>query len=360
MIDAQLIQTIGAFSDAYGPSGYEHEVADLAIRQAGAYGNAERDTIQNVFIHRNGNTGDRLRVQLDAHLDEVGLIVQSIRANGLLRVLPLGSWVPGNIPAHVFRVRSRDGKWVRAIAASTPPHYLTDEQRKQGVSMDQIELDIGARSKEEVEADFNIDIAAPVVPDVEFHYDEDHDLLLGKAFDCRIGCAVMTEVLRRLDGVDLDVDVIAGYTSQEEIGGRGVIVATRQIEPDVAIVFEGTPADDNFAPADKMQTALGGGPMLRHIDRSMVTHPGFQKYALAVARAGDIPVQAGVRSGGGTNGGLIHTQGQGIPTIVIGVPVRYIHTHYGWAKASDADAAAALGAALIKSFDDTALERFTY
>ncbi len=357
---AELVGLIRQFSEANGPSGFEHEVADLTVELAGSYGEVAVDCMQNVYVHREGNTGDRLRVQLDAHLDEVGLIVHSIRDNGMLRIQALGSWVAANVPAHMFRVRTRDGQWVKAIAASKPPHYLSDAERQQGVTIEQIELDIGASNGREAEEDFGIYVAAPVVPDVDFSYDEKHDLLLGKAFDCRIGCAAMTETLKKLAGDELSCDVVAAYSTQEEIGGRGAVVTARQVEADLAIVFEGTPADDYFAPADQRQTSLGKGPMLRHIDRSMVTHPGFQKLALETARKHDIPVQEGVRSGGGTNGGLIHTEGAGIPTIVIGVPVRYIHTHYGWAKLCDVEAAAALATELLRAFDETTLNNLTY
>lgn len=355
-----LIQMIADYSEVPGPSGFEHEAADLAVSYSRGLGQTERDSLQNVYVRRNGNRGDRIRVQLDAHLDEVGLVVQSVKPNGMLGVLPLGSWVAGNIPAHLFRVRNRRGEWLPVVAASKPPHFLTPAERDRGVSMDQIELDPGSSSKEETEERFGIDMAAPVVPDVPFSYLEEHDLLLGKAFDCRLGCAALSETMRRLDGEELGVDLVAAYSTQEEVGGRGALVTARQVAADLAIVFEGTPADDSFAGPGAAQTALGAGPMLRHMDRSMVTHPGFQRYALTMAREMGIPVQEAVRSGGGTNGGLIHTAGKGIPTIVIGIPVRYIHTHYGWAKLSDVEQAVALAAALIRSFDGDIMDRLTY
>ncbi len=355
-----FLEMIKAYSEARGPSGFEHEMAELAIHHTGDYGEVKRDTMQNVYIHRHGNTGDRVSVQLDAHLDEVGLIVQSVRASGMLGVLPLGSWVPGNIPAHLFRVRTRQGEWIPALSASKPPHYLTEAEKKQGVTMEQIELDIGAGSRQEAEEQFGVGMAAPVVPDVSFLHDEAHDLLLGKAFDCRLGCAAMSRTMKELEAEKLEVDVTAAFSVQEEIGGRGAMVTARQIGADLAIVFEGTHADDNFSPPGQSQTALGQGPMLRHMDRSMITHPGFQRYALALAEELNIPVQQAVRSGGGTNAGLIHTEGEGIPTIVIGIPVRYIHTHYGWAKFGDVEKAVALATALIRSFDGTIPDRLVY
>ena len=355
-----LLDMIKAYSEASGPSGFEHQAADRVIEWNRELGQIRRDTMQNVYVDRTGNSGKGLRVHLDAHLDEVGLIVQSIRPNGMMSVLPLGSWVAGNLPAHLFRVRTREGQWRPAVASSKPPHFLSEAEKKQGVTMEQIEVDAGARSAREVSEAFGIDLAAPLVPHVDCTYDEDHDLLLGKAFDCRLGCAALTATLKDLAGQSLDIDLTAAYSVQEEVGGRGAMVTARQISADLAIVFEGTPADDTFASPDQGQTALGKGPMLRHMDRSMITHPGFQAYALALARKLGIPVQEAVRSGGGTNGGLIHTQASGIPTIVIGIPVRYIHTHYGFAKLSDVEGAVALATALIQSFDSQTLERLIY
>ncbi len=360
MDKSELVRMITDYAEASGPSGFEHEMAEKIMEYKDSYGEMTRDSLQNVYIRRHGNKGEGLCVQLDAHLDEVGLIVQSIKENGMLAVLPLGSWVPSHIPSQLFRVRTRDGRWIPAIAASKPPHYLTEAEKGEGVRLDQIELDVGASSRQEVEEVFGLGLAAPVVPHVDCHYDEAQDLLLGKAFDCRLGCAAMTATLERLKGEDLEIDLVAAYSAQEEIGGRGALVTARQIDADLAIVFEGTPADDSFAPAGQGQTLLGKGPMLRHLDRSMVTHPGFQRYALDLAREQGIPVQEAVRSGGGTNGGLIHTAGAGIPTLVIGIPVRYIHTHHGWAKGADVEAAIELAVALLRSFDGKTLEKLVY
>ncbi len=352
----QLLQTLRIFSEANGPSGFEHELARTALEVLQPYGESYIDSLQNVYLERAGNSRDRVLVQLDAHLDEVGLIVQSVSPQGLLRILPLGSWVASNVPSHRFRVRNSEGKWIPALATSKPPHYMSDAERNSPIVFTAIQLDVGATSAEEISEKFKIRIAAPVVPDVDLFYDEKNDVLIGKAFDCRIGCTALVETLSSLAEEELACDVIAALSSQEEVGGRGAEVATRMTEPDLAIVFEGTPADDTFGSPDSQQTLLGKGPMLRHMDVSMITHPGFQRFALDLAEKEGIPVQEAVRSGGGTNGGIIHKMGGGIPTIVLGVPVRYIHTSYGIAKLYDLEKTADLAVALLKAINDDTYE----
>ncbi|HZJ90749.1 MAG TPA: M42 family peptidase, partial [Oscillospiraceae bacterium] len=122
---AQLVDTVRIFSEANGPAGFEHELAQTAGEILQPFGEAYLDNLQNVYLEREGNKHDRVLVQLDAHLDEVGLIVQSVSPQGLLRILPLGSWVTSNVPSHRFRVRNSEGEWIPALATSKPPHYMS-------------------------------------------------------------------------------------------------------------------------------------------------------------------------------------------------------------------------------------------
>lgn len=121
--------------------------------------------------------------------------------------------------------------------------------------------------------------------------------MLGKAFDCRLGCACVIETLKELKGQSLDVDVVGVFSTQEEVGTRGAQVAAQTVKPDIAIVFEGSPADDTFTPDYLIQTALGRGPMLRHIDAKMITNPRFIRYAIDLGEKLGIPVQQAVRTG---------------------------------------------------------------
>lgn len=182
--------------------------------------------------------------------------------------------------------------------------------------------------------------------------------MLGKAFDNRLGCAAVLESMKELKDESLDVDVVGSLSCQEEIGERGALTTRDVIKPDIAICFEGCPADDTFAPDYMIQTALKKGPMLRHYDQSMITNPRFQRFSLELGRELGIPVQESVRTGGGTNGGVIHTSNGGVPVIVIGVPVRYIHSHHGFASMEDYKNSVKLAVEIVKRLDKETIRRF--
>ena len=157
--------------------------------------------------------------------------------------------------------------------------------------MKDITVDVGAVSKEEAVEKFGIRIGEPVVPDVTFTYSETTDLMVGKSFDCRLGCAAILKTMHTLAGQDLNVDIVGACAAQEEVGVRGATVTAQVIKPDIAIVFEGCPADDTCVEQYMVQTAIKRGPMLRHIDSRMITNPRYQRYALDLAEKLGIPVQ---------------------------------------------------------------------
>ena len=211
---------------------------------------------------------------------------------------------------------------------------------------------------DEVVNDYCIDVAAPVVPDVDFLFDEKHGIMRGKAFDNRLGCASIVSTLDAIRGEELKVDVVGAFASQEEVGTRGATVTVEHVRPDLAICFEGCPADDTVVPAYQSQTAIGKGPMLRYIDGRMITNPRFQRYALSLAKELGLPFQAAVRTGGATDGAPIHLGFQGVPVIVIGIPVRYVHTHYGYASKKDYDNGVELAAEILRRMDLDTIRSF--
>ena len=256
MDKATTLAMIAAISDAKGAPGFENQVVEAILPYAEGLGETRVDRMRNLYLSRRENTGGRPVVQLDAHSDEVGFMVQAICPNGTLRIIPIGGWVSHNIPAHKVWVRNRYGKYIPGLTASKPPHFMTEQERKAPLDIKDITVDVGAVSREEAIEVYGIRIGEPVAPDVTFTYAEDTDLMVGKSFDCRLGCAAILKTMHTLAGEDLNVDIVGACAAQEEVGVRGATVTAQVIKPDIAIVFEGCPADDTCVESYMVQTAI--------------------------------------------------------------------------------------------------------
>ena len=344
------LDMIAALSDAFGPSGFEDDAAAAARSFVPKGYSTAEDSLRNLYISRPAE-GELPVVMLDAHSDEVGFMVQAIRPDGTLKFIPLGGWTAANIQAHRVKVRALDGRLITGITGSKPPHFLTEAEKNKAPDVGAMWIDVGASDPGEARDVFGIRPGAPVAPDVRFEYDAAHDLMIGKAFDNRLGCAAVLSTLDMLAGEKLRVNPVGAIAAQEEVGTRGASVTSRRVKPQLAIVFEGSPADDRGTESWMIQTAVHRGPMLRHIDARMITNPRFQRWALDLAGALGIPVQEAVRTGGSTNGAPIHLAEEGIPCIVIGFPVRYAHTHYGMASLEDFRNGVRLAAEILRRLD---------
>lgn len=358
MDQQQTLSMIAAISNANGVSGFEEDTVAVIKEHIAGLGDYHIDSMLNLYLNRKENKGGRMVVQLDAHTDEVGFMVHAIRPDGMLEIIQMGGWVNHNIPAHRVRVRNALGQYILGITTSKPPHFMSEAERRQPLEMGQITVDVGAVSRADAIDNFNIRIAEPVVPDVDFEYRQSHDLMIGKAFDCRLGCASIISTLMELKGEQLKVDVVSGFAVQEEVGVRGATVTAGHIRPDLAIVFEGCPADDTCVPDYAIQTGIKRGPMLRHMDARMITNPRYQRYALELCRELTIPVQEAVRKSGATNGAAIHLAGEGVPVIVIGIPVRYAHTHYGISAFADYQHGVRLAGEILRRVDESVIKSF--
>lgn len=349
----KIIRELEELSNATGAPGFEENVVELLKEHTEGLGYQEVDSLLNFYVYPETDEVKPILL-LDAHTDEVAFVVQSILPSGMIRFLPLGSWVPANVGAQRVKVRSLDGTYVNGVVASKPPHYMTKAEQEAPPSLDHMLIDVGATSSNDAMERLGIRIGAPIVPFAEFTpLVEGGDLFLGKAFDNRVGCVAVTQVFKNLCKKDLEITPVAAYASQEEVGLRGARVTARSVQPAIAICFEGSPADDSFGTANGAppQTALGKGPMLRHIDISMITNPRFMRFVLDLAQELEIPVQEAVRSGGGTNAAAIQLSSVGVPVIVMGIPVRYAHSHHSICDYSDLEQAIKLSIAIAERLD---------
>ncbi|MCI8742087.1 MAG: M20/M25/M40 family metallo-hydrolase [Lachnospiraceae bacterium] len=347
------MQMFGRISDAFGPSGFEEDVIRTIAGYCTRY-QVENDAMNNLYVRMPEADGTSPVVQLDAHTDECGFMVQTIHDNGVLGILMLGGFVLSNIPAHTVVVRTRKGKLVKGIITSKPVHFMNEKERaSQELDIEKLYVDIGATSRREVEEVFGVSIGDPMMPDVSFSYDEEHGICLGKAFDNRAGCACIVDTMEQLyeERQHLPVQVVGAFAAQEEVGMRGAAVTSQVVKPDLAIVFEGSPSDDFYFSAGQAQGRMKSGVQIRRIDKSYISNPVFMEYAMELAGKYGIPYQEAVRRGGSTNAGKISLTGKAVPVLVLGVPSRYVHTHYNFCAREDLEAASALAAHVIRNLD---------
>ena len=353
------IKEIEALTNAFGPSGFEEEV----IREVKNWCqglDVKNDAMYNVYATMKNRKEGRPVIMLDAHLDECGFMVQSILENGLLSILMLGGFHLTSLPAHSVIVRTRSGKKHRGITTSKPVHFLTPAQRNDNsLDIEDILVDVGASSREEAMEVYGIRPGDPIMPDVSFEYHEENGIMYGKAFDNRLGCVSIIETMQALkDEADrLAVDVVGAFAAQEEVGTRGATVTAQQVQPDLAIVFEGSPADDFFFRPGLAQCSMKGGVQIRHMDNSYISNVEFIRLAQEVGDRCGIKYQDAVRRGGSTNAGKISLTGKAVPVLVLGIPSRYVHSHYNFCAAEDVDATVSMAVEVIRALDQERIVR---
>ena len=218
---------------------------------------------------------------------------------------------------------------------------------------------MGACSREEVLTVYGIRPGDPVVPDVTYEYHEENGICFGKAFDNRLGCFCIIETMKALMAEEerLAARVVGAFAAQEEVGTRGATVTAQQVKPDLAIVFEGSPADDPYVQLGTAQGVMRGGVQIRHLDNSYVSNPEFIRYAHETGKKFGIPYQDAVRRGGSTNAGKISLTGQAVPVLVLGIPSRYVHSHYNFCAKSDIEAAVSMAVEVIRGLNAETVKR---
>ncbi len=344
-------------AEAHGAPGCEKKVREIFREQMG--GQVSTDRMGNIF-HRRRGKGETPRIMLTAHMDEVGFAVQSITKSGLLRFIPLGGWWSHNLLAQRVRIMNRKGREIPGVIGSKPVHFLSDAEREKVIKVEDMFIDVGARNAEEAEKDLGIDLGDPIVPESPFMTMANPDLLMCKGFDNRVGMALLIQTMSLLSPEKHPNTVHGVATVQEEVGVRGATTAGHSVEPDLAIVLEGTPADDLPGMAEEeCQARLGEGVQIRLMDPSAIMNRGLVNKAADVARMHGIPFQKAVRRTGATDAKAIHLHGKGVPTVVLGVPARYIHTHNSIIHLEDYLSGLRLALELIGELDHETVKGFT-
>lgn len=353
----RLINLAEELTNTFGAPGFEDEVIEK-IKSHLEFLDFERDSMNNLYAGLAQRDTSKPTVALDCHTDEVGFIVENINRNGSINFLQLGGWYIGNIPASSVVIKNEKGEKYLGTVTSKPPHFMNEEEKGRLPKMSELTIDIGTSSYEETTELYGIEIGNPIVPDVKFTYDEKIGVMRAKAFDNRLGCVAAIEVLSSLKDRKSNVNVVGAFASQEEVGLRGAQVAAYRVKPDFAIVFEGSPADDSFKDSASAHGALKKGVQLRVVDGAMISNPRVLRFAKEIAKKRGIKYQVIAREKGATNGGKYHISETGIPVLVLGIPTRYIHTHYSYASIDDLISAIDLAKGIIEELTMDIIKSF--
>jgi len=351
--EADVIETLELLerlSNAFGVAGFEGEVRGIIEDLIRPYVDEMRvDALGNLIAVREG--GSDFRLMLDAHMDEIGFMVSYIEKEGFLRFAPIGGWDARIVPSHAMVVLTRDGQKLRGVIGTAPPHILTQEEREKPFKIEELFVDVGAGSREEVEG-LGIRIGSPAVISYPFERLNGH-VVAGKALDDRVGCALLIKTLEALRDEELDVTVVANFAVCEEVGLRGARTAAYQIEPDLALALEGTVAADvPGISGPRRTTQLGKGPAITVADRTLIVEPKLVEALTRVAEEEKIPYQYKHPIFGGTDAGAIQQARGGVLVGVISVPCRYIHSPFSVMRLDDFENAVRLTVSFVRCFRD--------
>ena len=328
-------EVIRKLTETYGPPGNENHVRELIIKEiAGYVDDIKVDVMGNLIAHKKGN-GKGKRIMFAAHMDEIGLIVTHIDDKGFLRFSTMGG----------IRVQNLVG--ARVQFANQVRGIINSETLKNWKDLDiyKLFIDIGASSKEEAEKLIRIgDSCGIIEPMIELG-----QRIVAKSLDDRIGCAILVEMIQRLNNQQLVNDVFFTFTVQEEVGLRGAKTAAYAVHPDLGIAIDVTIAGDMPEPP-KVDLYLGKGPAIKLKDVSMITNPIVKNLMISTAEKYEIPYQLEVLPYGGTDAGAIHLTKDGILSGCISIPCRYVHSPSEMVDLQDVDNAVQLGLKLIDEF----------
>ncbi|MFJ5624318.1 M42 family metallopeptidase [Peribacillus loiseleuriae] len=335
-----------------GTSGNEHAVRKFMKSELEKYSDEiVQDRLGSIFGLKKGPV-DGPTVLVAGHMDEVGFMVTSITDNGMIRFQPLGGWWSQVLLAQRVQIITDNGP-VIGVIGSIPPHLLEESQRSKPMDIKNMLIDIGADDKEDA-MKIGIIPGQQIVPICPFTPMANEKKILAKSWDNRYGCGLSIELLKDLQGETLPNNLYSGATVQEEVGLRGAQTSAFMIKPDIFFALDASPANDMSGNKSEFGQ-LGKGALLRILDRTMVTHKGMREFILDTAETHSIPYQYFV-SQGGTDAGRVHQANEGIPSGVIGICSRYIHTAASMIHIDDYAAARELIGKLVRACDKTTLE----
>jgi putative aminopeptidase FrvX len=351
-LNSETLQLFKTLTELPGAPGNEHAMRKFMRSELEKYSDEiVQDHLGGIFgLKKGDDQGPRIMVA--GHMDEVGFMVTQITENGMIRFQPLGGWWSQVLLAQRVEIITDNGP-VIGVIGSIPPHLLSDEVRNKPMDIKNMLIDIGADDLDDA-VKIGIQPGQQIVPICPFTPMANNKKILAKAWDNRYGCGLAIELLKELKDEKLPNTLYSGANVMEEVGLRGAQTAATLIKPDLFFALDASPANDMSGSKTEFGQ-LGKGTLLRIYDRSMITHRGMREFVLDTAETHNIPYQYFI-SQGGTDAGRVHMTNEGVPSAVVGICSRYIHTAGSIIHTDDYAAAKELIVKLVRSADKTTLD----
>ncbi|MDD5137150.1 MAG: M42 family metallopeptidase [Candidatus Omnitrophica bacterium] len=334
--------------EASGISGYESEIAKIMRSEfVKSCSSARVDGFGNVIAVKGKG---RKKIMLAAHMDEVGLMVKHITKEGYIYFIKIGGIDDRVLPAQKVVIKAKKGD-VYGIIGTKPPHLQKEEERKHPLKYEEMFIDIGCDSKDEAEKRIEIGDAVIFEPNSGVLNGK---LCYGKAVDDRIGCFILAKVMERLKAGSVGAEIYAVATAQEEVGLKGARTAAFGIGPDMALAIDTTIAGDTPQITERESSLkLGKGPAITIIEasgRGVIVNENIRALLIDTAKKNKISYQLDVIEGGVTDGAIISMNREGVPTGVLSVPTRYIHSATGVFHIDDVSSSIELTVKAVERF----------
>lgn len=343
------VEWLKEIADIPGVSGFEQRVKESLKARLSRVAEVSTDKIGSIIFKKQG-TAANPKIMLASHMDEIGFIVKHITKDGFLKFATLGGWWEQVMLGQRVTVMTAKGD-IPGVIGSKPPHILSPEERKKMVDRKEMYIDIGAADEKEAR-EFGVRPGDAVAPFSVFTPMANPKLLMAKAWDNRIGCAVMAAVIEELQLKKHANTVYGVGTVQEEVGTRGAKTSAGVIHPDIALIIDTCVAGDTPGVADEQSPAkLGKGVGICIYDASMIPHVKLRDFVIETAEEQGIPYQLHFSEGGGTDAGRVHIHHEGVPSLVLSIPTRYIHSHNSIIHRDDYEAAVRLVTTVVKKLD---------
>ncbi len=341
-------------SNAFGPPGFEDPVRKVMVDEMKPYTTALQFDGMGSIIAEQGSNGPR--VMVDAHMDELGGIIRRITPTGFLTMQMLGGWLDQALVDQRWVILGSKGV-VYAVTGIRDVHVVPPEERTRVFARDSLLLDVGAKSANEVRQ-MGIEPGDPVVPDAPFRILNGTQNYLGKAWDDRVGCAVVIEAMRRVNTAPHSNHIFYAITTQEEVGLRGAHTAAEEVKADIGISIEGGITGDAVpGRSEETQSKLGAGPGLFLFDSSELPNRKFVKFVKDTAAAKQIALQLDLVNGYGDDSAELQKSNGGVPTVNLVVPIRYTHAHNGVMNRHDFDQLVDLLVTLLQRLDGPTVQQ---